>query len=210
MAFADDNVRKITVTGESKAALEAQYSTIHAEIKHVSKGMDQSYTELQQTLSKVIENLKKLGLSDKDIVKPVITQGSEYSWENSSRVHLGYYSATHMEVKVNDLALLPEVYNELSKYDSLTISGTEYGRNDQVEKINEELKKALWVAKQKAQVMADSLNTKLGPVFRIQEISSNTILQPVAYEKRMAGENSGGTFGSVDILATVSVEFYLE
>jgi uncharacterized protein YggE len=65
--------------------------------------MDKSYTQLHQTLSTVIENLKEIGLTDKEITKSIVRQGSEYSWENNSRQHNGYYSSATMKLKIEIL-----------------------------------------------------------------------------------------------------------
>ncbi len=210
LAYADDDMSKISVTGKSKVTLEAEYSIIHAEIKVVKKEMDKSYKGLQQTLSTVIENIKKIGLSDKEITKSIIRQGSEYTWKNNSREHLGYYSTSNMQLRINDLNKLHLIYNELSKYDSLTIHWTEYGRNDEFKKRNAEFKKALLSAKEKALLMAKCLDAEVGPVFRIQEMSSQNIMTRNLYENQATTARSGGTFGSVDIVATVLVEFELE
>ena len=212
LAYADDNIRKICVTGRSQVTLQPQYSIIHTELKFVNKEMNKCYNELQQTLSTVIENLRKIGLSDKEITKSIVMQGSEYTWQNASKVHVGYYSTCSMQLRINDMKQIHLIYNELSKYDSLTINRTEYGRNDEFEERNAEFQKALLAAKEKAVLMAGVLNAEVGPVFRIQEMSYQDVVTRNLYENRAGAgiETSGGRFGSVDVIATVSVEFELK
>lgn len=209
-AYAANDNRKITVTGESQVTLEAQYSIIHSELKYVSTEMAKSYTQLHQTLSTVIENLKEIGLTDKEITKSIVRQGSEYSWNNNSREHTGYYSSSTMKLRVNNLENLPLIYNELSKHDTITIHWTEYGINDETENRNIELNKALLIAKEKAVSMAKCLGAKVGPVLHIEEVPTKNIVQRAQYESRAGSNRSGGTFGSVDIIVRVLVEFELE
>jgi uncharacterized protein YggE len=100
----------------------------------------------------------------------------------------------------------------LSKHNSITISATEYGRNDEFEKRNSEFKKALIAAKSKAQTMVETLDVKLGQVLRIEEMGSGGIISKNAYVSvaRAPVRETGGTFGSVKIDAMVVVEFELE
>lgn len=211
-AYAGDEIRRITVTGKSTVTLEAQYSIIHTSVKRVSPEIDKSYKDLNQTLFGIFEKLKGIGLSDKEIIKSIITQGSEFRWERNSKKHIGYYSSSNVQLRVNDLSLLPHIYSELSKHNSITINSTEYGRNDEFEKRNSEFKKALIAAQTKAQTMAETLNVKIGPVLRIEEIGSGGIAPRKAYANvaRMATRETGGTFGSVEITAMVAVEFELK
>ena len=209
VAFAEDNMRKISVTGKSTVSLDAQYSIIHIELKYVKKTMDESYKELQKGLSAIIEKLKKVGLSDQEITKSLILQGEEKTWENKSWVHVGYYSSCNMQLRVNDLNKLPSVYKSLSQNNTLTIQSTDYGRNDTFERRNKEFKKALSAAKEKAVIMAKSLGAEVGPVFSIHEISVENYASKKLYSNYASEESSGGTYGSVDITATVAVAFEL-
>ncbi len=211
-AYADNNTRKISVIGKSTTTLEAQYSIIHFLVKRVNPEMDKSYQDLNQTLSGIIKKLKGIGLTDKEMVKSIITQGPEFTWERNSKKHVGYFSSSNVQLRVNDLSLLPHIYNELSQHNSITISTTEYGRNDEFEKRNEEFKKALVAAKSKAKIMAETLEVKVGPVLRIEEIGSGAITTKNTYANvaRSLVRETGGTFGSVKITATVAVEFELK
>ena len=210
LVYANDELRKVSVTGKSEITLDAQYSIINFELKFVRKDIDQSYQGLQQTLATVVGNLKKIGLSDKEITKSIIRQGSEYSWQNNSRVHIGYYSSSSVRLRVNDIDKIHVVYNELSKYDSLTIHSTEYGRNDEFERRNEEFRKALLAAKEKAEFMAGTLNASVGPVIRIQEESVGNFFTGSVYRNQAESDQVGGTFGAVAITATVKVDFELK
>ncbi|MDH3973805.1 MAG: SIMPL domain-containing protein [Deltaproteobacteria bacterium] len=209
-AFAGDNIRKISVTGKSKVSLDAQYSIIHTELKYVKKTVDESYKELQKGLSAIIENLNKVGLTNQVITKSLIMQGEEKRWENKSWVHVGYYSSCNIQLRINNLSKLPSIYKELSRYNALAINSTDYGRNDEFERRNEGFKKALLAAKEKALLMAKSLNAEVGPVFNIHEISVENYASKKLYSNYRSEESSGSTYGSVDITATVAVEFELQ
>ncbi len=208
-AIATEN-KIITVSGHSTITLEAQYSIIHADLKYVHDEIDTSYTNLQQILIDVIKNLKKLGLTDKDITKSIIRQGSEHSWKNNSRIHTGFYSSTSLQFRVNDISSLHRIYRELAKFNLLSITTTEYGRNDVEELQNIEFTKALQKARKKATLMAASLDAKRGPVIKITESTLSPGSPMVLMRSDAAPQKAGGTFGSVEISAMVLVNFALE
>jgi uncharacterized protein YggE len=78
--FADENIRKITVTGKSEITLDAQLAVIQVEIKQINMEMAQSYSELSKTIEKLTRGLKSIGLRDEEIRKTFILQGRECSW----------------------------------------------------------------------------------------------------------------------------------
>ena len=211
IAYAGEDPRKIHVTGKSKISLPAQRSTIHADLKVVKKKMGESHARLSLLLSELIGNLKKIGLTDKEIIKSIIRQGPEHRWENNSKIHVGYFSSCSMRLRVNDVKRLHPVYKELSGYDGLTIRGTEYGINNEAEARNDELVKALHIARKKAALMASVLGAKIGRVLSVRE-SSPINHRPVRVyaSAEKAGGGIGGAFGMVEISASVSAEFELE
>jgi len=210
--FAAENVRKITVTGKSETVLEAHYAIIQLNIKYVKKEMNQSHIELIKTISKLTNELKNIGLTDTDIKKSLILQGQEYSWEKESRVLKGYYSECLIDLHVKNINKIADVYKELANYKSITIQGTDFRRNDEFDIRKIEFEKALQAAKKKAEYMALTLNTKIGKVYSIQELSSENCFTVSTYTNvrpREASEDKTG-YGNIKITALVVVEFELE
>ncbi len=210
-AFGNDLERKITVTGSSEITLDPQYSIIHTELRYVHPEITTSYQNLQQTLSEIIKALSKLGITDKEITKSIIRQGSEYTWRNNARAHAGFYSSCSMQIRVNKIEKIHLVYNHLSKYNSLSITSTGYGRNDTDNLRNQELTKALYAARTKAELMVQGLGVTVGDILTITESGQRSGPPPVALMRGDAApQKPGGTFGSVTIAALVVVEFTLE
>ena len=210
--FASENIRKITVIGKSETVVEAHYAVIQLNIKHVEKEINQSHIELMKTIPKLTGELKKIGLTDTDIKKSLILQGQDYSWEKNSRVLKGYYSECLIDLHVKDINKIAEVYRELANYQSITIQGTDFKRNDDFDIRKIEYEKALRAAKEKAEYMAQMLNTKMGRVYSVQEVSNGDYFMPqMLYEKEaMKAENVPTGFGNIKISVSVIVEFELE
>ncbi len=211
--YANENVRKITVTGKSETVVEAHYAIVKLNIKYVKKEMNQSHIELMKTISKLTDELKDIGLTDADIKKSLILQGQEYSWEKDSRVLKGYYSECSIDLYVKDISKMAAVYEELSNYQSITIQDTDYKRNDEFDIRKVEFEKAIQAAKKKAEYMTQILNVKIGKVHAIHELSSENCFTVSTYanvlrEKESSEVKTG--FGNIKISALVDVEFELE
>ncbi len=208
------DIRKITVSGKAENTLEAHRATIQLSIRHVKKEMNQSYAALTATLSRMIKELKAVGLEDKDIKKSLVLQGADYSWEKDSQVLKGYYSECLVDVNVNDIKKMPDVYRVLAGHKTITIRDTEFERNDEFEVRKAEYEKALLAAKKKAEFMAQTLGARVGRVHSIQEMGAENWFEVKAYAANVAekGELGGGQtgYGTIKITARVMVEFELE
>ena len=210
--FAAENIRKITVTGKSEIVVEAHYAIIQLNIRYVKKEMIQSHNELLKTISELTGDLKNTGIPDTDIKKSLVLQGQKYSWEDNSQVLKGYFSECFIELNIKDINKLDEVYKTLADYRSVSITGTEYRRNDEFEVRKSEFEKALHAARNKAEYMAHALNAKIGKVHSIQESSSDNSLVVNTYanlSEKGATESKSG-YGSIKVTALAVVEFELE
>ncbi|WP_163339359.1 SIMPL domain-containing protein [Desulfopila sp. IMCC35008] len=203
-------VRTITVYNDAVAILPADYSRIHAQLKVVADSMEKSRSSVQSDMIKLAQKMAALGIEPADITVSTITQGIEYGWESNSRVVNGYFSAGTLQIKVNVLEHIHEVYKELSRYPSLSINYTEYDRNDKKQQETRLLQQALLSAREKAAIMAAALDAKLGAVHSIQETSLPASgPQPFRAAKAMS-EVPAVTMGSVTVRAEVTVVFELE
>ena len=208
-AWAGEDIRKITVTGRSKITLPAQYAVIDTEMRFVEKDINTGHQRLETALAEMIGRLKEIGMVDTDIIKSIVMQGPQYTWKKQERIATGYFAACNVNVRVNDMAKIRFVHDALSRFNALTVRSTRYGRNDTFKMRNAEMEKALLAAKRKAALMAGVLDAELGPVFRIEEHGAGAPAPVNVLRMSAAGEKSGGTFGSVDIEAVVSVVFEL-
>ena len=214
-SFAEEakDIRKITVSGKAENTVEAQKAEIDLSIKIVSRDMSQSHAALTRSLSGLEKELKAIGLDEKDIKRSLVLQGAEYNWEKNSNVLKGYYAECFVDVTVNDIREMADVYRILAGHKDLTIQSTEFKRNDEFELRKAEFEKALLAAKKKAEFMAQALGAKAGRVHAIVEGSAETWPMLEGFAKNMEKrESSGGqtSYGTIKITARVMVEFELE
>jgi uncharacterized protein YggE len=215
-SFAEEakDIRKITVSGKAENTLEAQKAEVNLSIKIVSRDMGQSHAALTDTLSRLEKELQAIGLDAKDIKRSLVLQGAEYNWEKDSRVLKGYYAECYVDVTVNNIKKIGDVYRTLAGYKDITIEGTEFKRSDEFELRKAEFEKALLAAKKKADFMVQALGAKIGKVHSIQEESTENwgVTRAYANVRMETPAESGGQahYGTIKITARVIVEFELE
>ncbi len=209
------DIRKITVSGKAETTLEAQTAEVSLSIKIVSRDMGRSHAVLTDTLARLEKELRAAGLEAKDIRRSLVLQGAEYNWEKESRVLKGYYAQCDVDLTVNDIRKMADVYRILAGYKDISIDGTEFKRNDEFEVRKAEFEKALLAAKKKAEFMAQALGAKVGRVHSIQEAGvewAPSLGDSNIYEKMNASPVGGGqaNYGTITVTARVVVEFELE
>lgn len=216
VSFAEEakDIRKITVSGKAENTLEAQKAEVNLSIKIVRKEMSQSHAALTGELSRLAKELNAIGLPDKDIKRSLVLQGAEYNWEKESNVLKGYYAECYVDVTVNDITEMADVYRTLAGHRDLTIQSTEFKRNDEFEVRKAEFEKALLAARKKAEFMAQALGAKAGRVHAIVEESAETwpvlkgYMNVSAHKPEKTGDQT--SYGTITISANVIVEFELE
>ncbi len=210
--FALENIRNITVTGESKAVVEPHYAIIRVNMRHANVRMTVSHEQLIQSITALIDALKSAGLTNSDIKKSMIRQGQEFSWEANRRVLKGYFSESVIELHVRNIERIYSVYKTLSNYPQLTILSTEYKRNDEFELRKAVTEKALLDARKKAEYMAAALQVRIGKVHSIQQGGQE--MRPVAklyaQSENRASDEATSDYGTIEVTAAVIVEFELE
>jgi uncharacterized protein YggE len=215
-SFAEEakDIRKITVSGKAENTLEAQKAEINLSIKIVSRDMGQSHAALTRTLSGLEKELKTTGLEAKDIKRSLVLQGAEYNWEKQTHVLKGYYAECYVDVTVNDIRKMADVYRTLAGYKDISIESTEFKRNDEFELRKAEFEKALLAAKKKAEFMAQVLGARIGKVHAIQEAGADTRIETKAFAANVAHKpertDDQTSYGTITITASVMVEFELE
>lgn len=206
--------------GEPLIVTETGKITAVPDIAKVSLGIEErgeSLKTVQNSVNtkskKLTDELKKLGIDEKDIKTTNYSIYPEYNYDASPFKIIGYRVSTTYEVKITDF----------EKVNNALVVATDVGTNvvgnisfEVNEKTKEELtqkarEEAVDKAKNKARGLASSAGISLGKIINISE--STGINYPISYA--MMGKTSGNTEsvpaniepGETDIEVTVSLSF---
>jgi hypothetical protein len=200
--------RKITVSGKAENTVEAQRAEISLSVKLVKKEMSQSHAALTGELSKLSKELNAIGIPDKDIKRSLVLQGAEYNWEKESNVLKGYYAECHVDVTVNDITKMADVYWTLAAHKNISIQSTfQTQRRFDLKKRSTRRRSLL---QEKGEFMARR-SRQMGS-YSIRKWTGKLGWQTVCGKFQGKEESSGGqsSYGSIKIIARVMVEFELE
>lgn len=213
-AAGPQDARKITVSGKAENTVDARQAEVGLKVKIVKKEMAESHRILTTDLDGLTRELHAIGIDAKDIKRSLVLQGAEYNWERNTRVLKGYSAQCFVDVVVNDITKMADLYRTLAGHKSIEIQGTAFKRDDEFDLRKAESEKALQAARQKAEYMARALGAKVGRVRSIVE--GNTGSWPVLagdasnVATRQAGGGGTASYGTILISARVMVEFELE
>jgi len=119
----------------------------------------------------LLKALKELGIEDKEVQTSQMGFGENMVYRNNENVKEGYFASTLISFKLAELIKYKEVWLTLSAMDHVSVNNVAYDHSKRIELQKETRKKALLAAKEKAGVMAETLEAKIGEVLAISEDS---------------------------------------
>lgn len=168
----DSKHNTIKVAGKATIVLPAEYATIKISINKTTQSSDSSYKFVNMRADSIEKDLSNT-FGDKIILNRTATrQNKNYNYENSRTSFKGYEASIDIKVIINDISRINEFYSIVSKVNEVYIGRTWFGRSDEAIVREKAFDKALKIAKRKAEVLAKSLDAKVGPVENITEISA--------------------------------------
>lgn len=117
----------------------------------------------------VLKALKELGIEDKEVQTSQMEFGENMVYREREHVKEGYVASTTISFKLADLTRYKEVWLRLASMDQLSVSSVMYDHSKRIEFQKETRKKALLAAKEKAVVMAETLDARVGEVLSVSE-----------------------------------------
>lgn len=202
-----------TTTGEGKVTAVPDIVKINLGLTASAQTVKEVQNQANQVINKIGDDLKSLGIEDKDIKTTSYNLSPAYDWASGKQKITGYQITVNLEVKVRDFDKINSVI------DTATTDGANLVGNLQFSVEEERLKKlqkqareeAVKEAKGKAENLASAAGIKLGRIVNIQEnLTSPFEPRPVpmmALEKTGAGEPTQIEPGEQEIKVSISLSY---
>lgn len=166
-----------SVSGEGSVTAVPDTATINLGITISKPTVKEAQTEANLTIKKIQEDLKKLGIPDKNIKTINYNLNPTYDWSSGKGGITGYQINTNLEVKVTDFDKINEVIDIATADGANLVGNLQFSVND--DKLKELQKQAreeaVKQAKQKAQDLANVSGLKLGKLIDVQEATTPSI-----------------------------------
>ncbi|MFZ5366287.1 MAG: SIMPL domain-containing protein [Patescibacteria group bacterium] len=182
-----------TSTGEGKAVATPDIAKITLGITVNQPQVKLAQDQANKTINKIQEDIKKLGISEKDIKTTRYDLNPTYDWREGKQRITGYEITINLEVKVRDFDKINSVIDTATADGANLVGSLQFSLDDPKlkEVQNKAREEAVKVAKEKAQSLARASGIRLGKILNAQEnIISPWEPRPIALEKTVGAEET--------------------
>lgn len=200
---ADTNTKEIIVFGSAVVSATPDVAVVNVGIENLNTNINVAVEENNETMSKIIEYLKSIGITEENIQTKNYSVYQRYNY-NDGEKFLGYQVDNSLEFKTTDLQNLSSVLTKLTDLGANRLGGITFTCSDLENYYNKALKLALENAKSKMKSLTDENLS----VCKIEEKSlySNEIYRDSAFVLARANKESI-VKGSLQIEAKIEVKF---
>lgn len=176
-----------TSTGEGKAFATPNIAKITLGISVNQTTVKIAQDKANQVVNKIQEEIKKLGISEKDIKTTRYDLYPSYDWNEGKQRITGYQITINFEVKVRDFEKINQVIDTATASGANLIGNLEFLIDNQTlkETQNKAREEAVKEAKEKAESLAKASGIKLGRILNIQENIISPWVPPVYTGKEL-------------------------
>ncbi len=158
-----------SVTGEGKIAAKPDTAQISLGVIIHGSTVTQVQSDANKTMNKITDDLKNLGLAEKDIKTTNYSLQPDYNYNNGSQTITGYSANISLLVKVKDFQKINNVIDKATTDGANQVGGLSFIVDDPTEFENQARKIAIDDAKKKAQTLAGQAGLNLGRVINVVE-----------------------------------------
>ena len=208
----------VTVSGYASGVVENNLASFTASVEAFDDDKEKVTEEVNEGMSVLIEKIKEFGIEDKDIQtqRVRVYQREEYLREDSGwtgEVREGQWRASNsVGITLRNVERASELATLLSEVGAVEVSGPRLRVDSEGRKEAENglMKKAVENAREKAKMMAEAADKKLGEVVQIVESGVSTAKFEMSAGLPTAGGGVPIETGSSEVSKSVTVVFELK
>lgn len=199
----------VTVQGEGVINVAPNIVFVTLGVDTTNKKVLPAQTENKEKMKAIMDELKRLGVAEKNIQTQEYNIFPEYNWEKERRTLIGYRVINRVRVKITKIDDTGRILDAVTAKGANTIDSIRFAVSDDNKAYQEALRIALKNAEEKAKAMVEQFGyTKVTPV-TIIEGSQASIVRDFA--QRMAATEAANvtpvSTGEMEIRAQVNVSF---
>ena len=210
-------LRSVSVSGEGEVAARPDRARLLMYVDRLTPDVKAGESEVNKVVRAYLAEARSLGAKEEQLSTTGVSIQPEYVWDEKLRQQklAGYRVRREIAVVVNDLEQLGEFILRATKVGVNQINPPMLESSKAKEIQRQALVKAADAAKSKAQLLAETLNAKLGPVRCISANDTNVPppmqMKEMAMRAQSADANAemGISLGEIRYRADVSAVFDL-
>lgn len=206
----------ISVAGAAITEVEPDLIYWQLSVKNNAITVEDVAKQHSALVTEVLHFLGKQLIPSEDIQTSNMSFNEKFKYEQRSTIRDGFDASTQITFKLSDTKKYQQLWLGLSKLSNVSIQNVHFDSSDRIAIQNETRIKALLAAKEKATVLAKSLNVDIGDPILIEEHSStpinNSSMRMKSFGNMEAASisNSSLALGKISIKMTVNAKFELQ
>ncbi len=197
------------VTGEGKVSATPDIALVTVGIQSTGSTVKAAQDQINSTINKVSEAIKKLGVDPKDIKTTNYNVNPSYDFTQGQKI-TGYLANTNLQIKVRVLDKANSVIDTATANGANQIGGINFDIDDKTKLENEARQKAVDSAKKKASDASKIAGFKLGRIINYSENSEGISPMPfraMSIDKAIGDTSTEIEPGSNEISVTVTLSY---
>ncbi len=192
------NNYQITVSGQGKVYVKPDIATVTLGLKTDGNNV-QKITETNVIImNKILNDLKGLGIEDKDIKTTQYSVAPKYNWiERLGNIPDGYTIEQNIQVKIRNFDKIGEVLNIASNHGANITNSLQFTVDDPENFKEQARAEAIKKAKANAENLAKESGVKLGKLVNVYE---NYNSYPTMYDTAKLGMGGASEFSPAPII----------
>lgn len=202
------------VSGTAKKSVTPDQATVDIGVRKQGKTVKEAQSAGNAVLDQLVKELKKIGISEKDIKTTNYSVNPEYAPENFQKI-TGYvvYANTEVTVKDGNFEKIEQVMDLAGSLGLERVGGLRFGLSEELEKsVKDEVRVlAISEAKEKAESLAKIAGMKLGKIINVVESGNEPYIpqyvRSMKVDISMPSESTQVNPGTSQVSVTVTLSF---
>jgi uncharacterized protein len=198
-----------TVSGVGEAAGIPDTAKISIGITKTAQTVESAQSQTNSAANKIIEDLKNIGISDKDIKTTNYSVNPNYDFRNGSQNITGYTVSQNLQVNVSPIDRANQAIDISVNNGANLIGGINFTFNDKTKKDLERKARtdAVKKAKEKAQELSQATGIRLGKIVDVQESQGFNPVSVRTFALDSTDENTNLQPGENTISLTLTLSY---
>ena len=211
--------RTVRVSGEGTVNASPDQATVRFGIVTRADDPEAARAQNAEAAKGALNAVRELGVPESDLRMETLRLAPRREYNRETRTHeeKGYEATRQVVVEVDSLELLPRLVAQVVQRGANRLEGIDYDLSDRSATRNEALRQAATNARDKARLLAETLDARLGSVREIHE-QNFSFGQPsprvrMEFAQATQADAQGGpdayAAGEIEVSAQVQVVFEL-
>jgi len=206
----------ISVTGEGEVRIKPDRARVQIGVESRHRDLDTARNQVNTVVAAFLEFARSIDIAPERVKSSGVTVRPEYDWDNQTRERkfTGYFVARQMEVNLTELSKLGQLIEGALGLGVNHVSDPQLLATDRAKHYREALARAAKNARANAEILAKSLNARVGAPRSINATQAGFVPPPRPTLARMesatapSGADTYAT-GEITFNASVNAQFDL-